>query len=104
MVDPSPRILGLGYFVGEVRASLFPTGWIFPVVLVLTGLLMIARRRYDIVMTLWGVFAAAVFYLDFTTYMHALNVGFENVAAFDATIIVAVFGLIPLILRPQFRR
>jgi hypothetical protein len=97
-------VLGLGYFVGGVQASLFPTGWIFPVVLVLTGLLMTARRRFDIVMTLWGVFAAAVFYLDFTNYMTALNVGFENFAAFDATIIVAAFALVPLVLRPQFRR
>jgi hypothetical protein len=97
-------VLGLGYFVGGVQASLFPTGWIFPVVLVLTGLLMTARRRYDIVMTLWGVFGAAVFYLDFTTYMNALSVGFENLAAFDATIIVAVFASVPLVLRPQFRR
>jgi hypothetical protein len=97
-------VLGLAWFVGGVQSSLFPTGWLLPVVLVVTGLLMTGRRRFDLVMTLWGVLTLAVFLLDFTTFMDALAVGFENPAGFDATIIVAVLALLPLVLRPQFRR
>jgi hypothetical protein len=97
-------VLGLGWLVGGVRSSLFPTGWILPVVLVVTGLLMTARRRFDLVITLWGGLTLAVFLIEFTTYMDALLVGFQNLAAFDATIIVAILGLLALVLRPQFRR
>jgi hypothetical protein len=97
-------LFGAVWLVGGVQCSLFPTGWIFPVVLVVTGALMLVRRRFDIVITLWGGLTLAVFYLDLTIFMDALAVGFDQLAGFDATVIVAAFGLVPLVLRPQFRR
>jgi hypothetical protein len=95
-------VLGLAYFVGGVRSSLFPTGWLFPAVLVVTGILMTYRRRFDIVMTMWGVLTLAAFLLDFNVYMLSLELGFNQPAGFDSSLIVAVFALVPLILRPQF--
>ena len=90
-------------YVGGVESSLFPTGWIFPAVLVVTGALMAARRRFDIVATLWGGLALAVFLLDVLVFVNALDRGVDDPAAFDATLIVAGFGFVALILRPQFR-
>jgi hypothetical protein len=97
-------VLAIAYWVGEVRSSLFPTGWLFPAVLIATGALMAARRRPDLVMALWGGLALAVFMLDVLVYMRALDLGVDDPAAFDATIIVAAFGLLALVLRPLFRR
>jgi len=94
----------LAYWVGGVRSSLLPTGWIFPLVLLVTGALMTARRRFDIVATLWAGLTAVVFALELMIYTNVLLSGFQNPAAFDATVIVSVFGLVALILRPQFRR
>jgi hypothetical protein len=96
-------VFGLAYTVGGVRSSLFPTGWLLPAILLGTGALMAGRRRFDIVITLWGGLTLAAFLLDFSVYMHALEEGIEPPAGFDASIIVALFGLVPLILRPQFR-
>jgi hypothetical protein len=95
-------VLGAAYVAG-VQASLFPTGWILPVVLLATGGLMALRRRFDIVATLWGGLTLAVFVLDLTLYMDSLALGVEQPSAFDATIVVAVLGLVPLVLRPRFR-
>jgi hypothetical protein len=96
-------VFGLVYLVGEVTTSLFPTGWILPVVLVVTGLLMTARRRFDIVAVLWFAMAAAVFLLDLELVTRGLDLGVTDPAGFDATIIAFAFALVPLILRPQFR-
>ena len=96
-------ILGIVFWVGDVQSSLFPTGWLFPAILMATGALMATRRRFDEVGTLWGAFALVVFMLGVLVYVNALNLGFDDAAAFDATIIVAAFGLLPLLLRPQFR-
>ncbi|MFV2065168.1 MAG: hypothetical protein ACC726_16885 [Chloroflexota bacterium] len=101
--------LGLGatlaivYVVGGVQSSLFPTGWLFPAVLLLSGGLMAKRLRFDLVMTLWGGLTLAVFLLATLLFVDALDLGFEDVAAFDSTLIVAALGLVPLLLRPQFR-
>jgi hypothetical protein len=96
-------LLGIAYWFGGVRSSLFPTGWLFSAILLATGALMTTRRRFDIVMTLWGGMLAATFLLDFSVYMQSLEFGIEQPAGYDASIIVAVFALVPLILRPQFR-
>ena len=96
-------ILGLVYFAGGVQSSLFPTGWLLPAVLLITGTLMALRRRFDIVGTLWGGLALAVFLLDVLVHVSALDLGLDDPGAFDATLIVAAFGFVPLLLRPQFR-
>jgi hypothetical protein len=95
-------LLGAGYLAG-IRSSLLPTGWLFPLVLVATGALMCTRRRFDIVATLWGALFAIVLLLEMSVFMRALDQGFEDPAAFDATVIVAALGLVPLVLRPGFR-
>lgn len=96
-------VFGLVYVVGDVRTSLFPTGWVLPFVLIVTGVLMTARRRFDIVAVLWFALAAAVFLLDLELVTRGLDLGVTDPAGFDATIIVFALALLPLILRPQFR-
>ena len=96
-------MFGVVYLVGGVTSSLFPTGWILPVVLVVTGGLMAVRRRSDIVMTLWGALTLAVFLIDMEVYFVGLDLRLVDPAAFDATIIVGALGLVALILRPGFR-
>ena len=85
------------------QSSLFPTGWIFPAVLLITGALMTLRRRFDIVITLWAGLTLAVFLLGSFLYVSVLDRGIDDPAAFDATIIVAALGLVPLVFRPAFR-
>jgi hypothetical protein len=97
-------VLAAAFVLGAGSSSLFPTGWIFPAVLVASGVLMTTRRRFDIVMTLWAGLSLAVFLLAVLLYVDALNFGVDDAAAFDASIIVAAFGLLPLLLRPWFRR
>ncbi|CAN5593980.1 hypothetical protein BH24CHL9_BH24CHL9_15920 [soil metagenome] len=96
-------VLGVAYAVGDVQSSLFPAGWIFPAVLIVTGVLMAAGRRFDITATLWGGLALGVFVLDVLVYVNALDRGLDDPAAFDPTVIVAAFGLVVLFLRPRFR-
>jgi hypothetical protein len=96
-------VLGVAYVAGEVRSSLFPAGWIFPAVLIVTGGLMLVGRRFDIAMTLWAGLSLGVFLLDGLVYMNGLDRGLDDPAAFDAAIVVAAFGLVVLILRPRFR-
>ena len=96
-------LLAVGWAFGEVDPALFPTGWIFPVVLLASGALMAARRRFDLVITLWAGLALAVFVLAALTYADALTLGLDDPAAFDSAIIVAAFGLVALVLRPAFR-
>ena len=95
-------LLALAWFVGGIDTSLFPTGWIFPAVLLASGALMTARRRFDIVISLWAGLALAVFLLAVLLYTDALNLGLDDPAAFDSAIIVAAFGLVALVLRPAF--
>lgn len=96
-------LLGAVFVFGGLETSLFPTGWLFPAALVASGLLMALRRRFDIVVTLWGALTLAVFLLGVLVYVNALDRGLDDAAAFDATIIVAAFGLLALVLRPGFR-
>jgi|GEM_PF-3203846 len=96
-------VFGAVYLVGDVQTSLFPTGWILPFVLVVTGALMTVRRRFDIVAVLWFSLAAIVFLLDLSLVTRALDLGVADPAGFDATIIAFAFALVPLALRPQFR-
>lgn len=96
-------LLAIAVVFGGVQSSLFPTGWIFPAVLLASGSLMATRRRFDIVVTLWAGLALAVFLLGMLVYVNALDRGLDDAAAFDAAIIVAGFGLVPLLLRPAFR-
>ena len=101
--------LALGLLVGAawlfvgIDATLFPTGWIFPAVLLVSGALMLARRRFDIAITLWAALTLAIFILAALTYSDALTLGLDDPAAFDSAIISAVFGLLVLVLRPGFR-
>jgi hypothetical protein len=95
-------LIGAAYVFGGVHSSLFPTGWLFPLVLLLSGALMTTRRRFDITMTLWGGLTLAVFMLGVLAYVDALGLGVDDAAAFDASIIVAAFGLLPLLLRRSF--
>jgi hypothetical protein len=97
-------VLGMVYALGGVQSSLFPTGWIFPAVLVVSGALMAARRRFDVAITLWAALTLAVFMLGVLVYMNALDRGLDDAAAFDAALIVAAFGFVVLLLRPGFRR
>jgi len=96
-------LLGIVFFFGGVQSSLFPTGWLFPAVLLVTGALMAVRRRFDIVVTLWGGLTLAAFLLGVLVYVNALDRGLDDAAAFDATLIVAGLGFVPLLLRPLFR-
>jgi len=96
-------LLAIAFFLGGVQSSLFPTGWLFPAVLIASGALMAARRRFDLVATLWGGLTLAVFMLGVLVYVNALDRGLDDAAAFDATLIVAGFGLVALLLRPGFR-
>ena len=96
-------LLLVAFLLGGIESSLFPTGWIFPAVLLASGALMAARRRFDIVVTLWAGLTLAVFLLGVLLYVDALNLGLDDPAAFDASIIVAGFGLLALVLRPAFR-
>jgi hypothetical protein len=96
-------LLGAATVMGEVQSSLLPTGWLFPAVLLASGGLMATRRRFDIVITLWAGLTLAVFMIGVLLYVNALDRGLDDAAAFDASIIVAGFGLLPLVLRPWFR-
>lgn len=96
-------LLGGAYFVAGLDSSLFPTGWILPAVLLVSGLLMSVRRRFDIAVTLWAGLTMATFMLGVLLYIDALDLGLDDPAAFDAAIIVAGFGLVVLVLRPAFR-
>lgn len=96
-------LLAAAFAFGNVQSSLFPTGWLFPAVLLLSGALMATRRRFDIVITLWAGLTLAVFMLGTLFYVNALDLGLDDASAFDASIIVAGFGLVPLLLRPHFR-
>lgn len=96
-------VFGVVYLVGGVTSSLFPTGWILPAVLAITGGLMAIRRRSDIVLTLWGALTLAVFLIDMDVYLVGLELGLVDPAAFDPTIIVGGLGLVALILRRRSR-
>ncbi len=96
-------LLAVVFIRGGIQSSLFPTGWLFPAVLICSGVLMATRRRFDLVATLWGGLTLAVFMLGVLVYVNALDRGLDDAAAFDATLIVAGFGLLALILRPAFR-
>jgi len=96
-------LLGAVFVFGGLQSSLFPTGWIFPVVLLASGALMASRRRFDLVAVLWGGFTIAVFMLGVLVYVNALDRGFDDATVFDAAIIVAGLGLVPVLLRPAFR-
>jgi hypothetical protein len=109
LVGAGLAYLGLGVLLavvftfGGLQSSLFPTGWLFPAVLIATGALMATRRRFDVVATLWGGLTLAVFMLGVLVYVNALDLGLDDAAAFDATLIVAGFGFVALLLRPGFR-
>jgi hypothetical protein len=96
-------VFGVAWAWGGVDASLFPTGWLFPAVLVATGLLMTARRRADVVLVLWFALALAVYLLEMSVVTQVLLSGLSDAAGFDSTIIVFLFALVPLLLRPRFR-
>jgi hypothetical protein len=96
-------VFGVVYLAGGVTSSLFPTGWILPAVLAITGGLMTLRRRFDIVGTLWAALTLAVFLIDMDVYLIGLDLRLIDPAAFDATIIVGALGLVTLVLRPRFR-
>lgn len=96
-------LLGVAWLFGGIESSLFPTGWIFPAVLLASGALMAARRRFDIVITIWAGLTLATFLLAVLLYVDALNLGLDDPAAFDSAIIVAALGLVALVLRPAFR-
>ena len=96
-------MLAVVFIFGGVQSSLFPTGWLFPAVLIISGALMAVRRRFDLVAVLWGSLTLAVFMLGVLVYVNALDVGLDDAGAFDATLIVAGFGFVVLLLRPGFR-
>ncbi len=96
-------LIGAAWLLVGIDATLFPTGWIFPAVLLLSGGLMLATRRFDIAITLWAALTLAIFILAALTYSDALTLGLDDPAAFDSAIISAVLGLIVLVLRPGFR-
>ena len=96
-------LLGAAFFAVGLESSLFPTGWLFPAVLLASGILMTTRRRFDIAITLWASLTMATFALGVLLYTDALNLGLDDPAAFDASIIVAGLGLLVLALRPAFR-
>lgn len=96
-------VLGGAWLIGEARTSLFPTGWLLPAVLVAGGALMLARRRFDIVAVLFGGLTLAVFQLNLAVYLDGAALGLDDPAAFDATILIAALGFVPLVLRGRFR-
>jgi hypothetical protein len=96
-------LTGIGWISGNLDPTLFPTGWIFPAVLLGSGALMTARRRFDIAVTLWAGLTLAIFVLAALTYTDALTLGLDDPAAFDSAIIAAALGLAVLVLRPGFR-
>jgi hypothetical protein len=96
-------VLAIVFVLGGVQSSLFPTGWLFPAVLIVSGGLMTARRRFDVVAVLWAGLTTAVFMLGVLVYVNALDLGLDDAGAFDATLIVAGFGFLALVLRPGFR-
>jgi len=96
-------VLAVVFIFGGVQSSLFPTGWLFPAVLIISGALMAVRRRFDVVAVLWGSLTLAVFMLGVLVYVNALDLGLDDAGAFDATLIVAGFGFVVLLLRPGFR-
>ena len=96
-------LLGAAFFFADIESSLFPTGWLLPAVFLGSGLLMTVRRRFDIAITLWVGLTLATFMLGVMLYVDALNLGLDDPAAFDASIIVAGLGLVVLLLRPAFR-
>jgi hypothetical protein len=96
-------VLGAGFVVAGIESSLFPTGWLLPAVLLVSGLLMTVRRRFDMAITLWAGLTLATFMLGVMLYVDALDLGLDDPAAFDASIIVAALGLLVLALRPAFR-
>ena len=102
-VAPSGKVLGVAVVFLGIESSLFPTGWLLPAVLLASGALMSARRRFDLVVTLWGGLTLAVFLLGVLVYVNALDRGLDDAAPFDATSIVAALGLVPLVLRAAFR-
>ncbi len=97
-------VLGLLWAGGAQLGSLFPVGWLLPALLIASGALMTARRRADLVLAGWGVMAFLVFQLDLTLWLDASTLGVDDPGAFDGTILVGALGLVPLILRPAFRR
>mgnify|MGYP001248682666 CR=1 FL=1 len=96
-------VLGGAWLIWEARSSLFPTGWLFPAVLLSTGPLMAFRRRADVVLVLWFAFALAVYLLDMSIVTTILDRGMIDTGGFDSTNIAFLFALVPLLLRPQFR-
>ncbi|MFN8621863.1 MAG: hypothetical protein U0869_14115 [Chloroflexota bacterium] len=96
-------VLGGAWLLGDVQSSLFPTGWVLPAVLLVSGALMLVRRRFDIVAVLWAGLALAVFQIDLAVYLDGQALGVTDPAAFDATVIVVALGLLPLVLRGHFR-
>ena len=96
-------VFAAAFVVGGITSSLFPTGWIFPLILIVTGGLMVVRRRFDLVATLWGALTFAVFLLDMDIYLRGLDLRLVDPAAFDATIIAGALALVVLVLRPRFR-
>ena len=71
-------MLGGAWLLGEARSSLFPTGWLLPAVLVASGALMVARRRFDLVAVLFGGLTLAVFQLDLAVYLDGAALGVDN--------------------------
>ena len=96
-------LLGAAWLFVGLDAALFPTGWIFPAVLLGSGALMLACRRFDIAVTLWAGLTLAIFILAALTYTDALTLGLDDPAAFDSAIISGALGLLVLVLRPGFR-
>ena len=96
-------VTGAGWLIGGLDPTLFPTGWIFPAILLTSGALMTSRRRFDIAITLWSGLTLAIFILAALTYSDALTLGFDDPAAFDSAIISAGLGMVVLALRPAFR-
>jgi hypothetical protein len=95
--------LAIGVLVVGIDSSLFPTGWILPAVLLLTGAFMTMRRRFDLVIAVWAAFTLAVFLLGANLYLDLLQLGLDDATAFDASIMAAGLALVPLLLRPAFR-
>jgi hypothetical protein len=96
-------VFGVVFVIGDVTTSLFPTGWVMPAIMVITGALMTLRRRFDIAIALWGSLTLAVFLLDMDIYMRGLDLRLVDPAAFDPTIIAGALTLLVLVLRPAFR-
>ena len=69
-----------------------------------TGALMVIRRRFDVVGVFWAALAIAVFQLNLAVYLDGATLGVDDPSAFDASVLIAVLGLMPLLLRGGFRR